>query len=72
MEKKRPVEQMLRLNEAAKLLGITDDVLRRMVHRGDSPDAVRIGPRIIAFRPSDVERWLAGRKIEPQRELSVA
>ncbi len=43
--------------------------LERMVRRGDFPAPVRIGPRMIRWRPADIARFLDG---DADDDLSLA
>jgi predicted DNA-binding transcriptional regulator AlpA len=51
--------------EAADLLGISHDTLRRMHQRGEGPRRLKISERRVGYRVSDIHRWL------DQREMKV-
>lgn len=46
--------------EAAKLLGITQRLLRELTASGQLPH-VRLGERVIRYRPADLDAWAADR-----------
>lgn len=51
------MEKLLNANEVAHLFGMSKDAVYRLAARGDLP-AVRVGRRVVRFRPSDLERYL--------------
>lgn len=53
-ETKSPMEKLINLQIAAKLIGVTPVTLGRLARKGDIP-AIRIG-RVWRFRPSSLER----------------
>jgi len=58
-------EPLLTSVEAAKLLGWTENTLRRKRSKGhDSPDYVEIG-RFRMYRPSDIAAWKAKKTRRP-------
>lgn len=58
-------EVLLTSEEAAKLLGWTENTLRRKRSQGeDSPDYVEVG-RYRMYRPSDIAKWKAGKTRTP-------
>ena len=50
--------------EVAKLLGVSVRTLARIEARGELP-TVRITPRIIGYRASEIEKFLAARTAAP-------
>jgi predicted DNA-binding transcriptional regulator AlpA len=51
-------DPMLKKPEVAKRYGCSVRTVIRMEKRGEGPKPVRIGPRMIRYRKSDVERYL--------------
>lgn len=47
--------------DAASMLGIGYTTLRRMRLRGEGPPFVVLGLRLVRYRETDLERWLASR-----------
>ena len=45
---------------AAQLLGVSPRTIWTLRQRGELP-YVRVGPRLVRYRPADLERWAAER-----------
>jgi len=60
----REFEPMLRLREAAKLLGLHPDTLKKKVRRGEIP-GMKIGKRW-RFRASDLDLWVRSKLTSSQ------
>ena len=61
------VGRQLLLNavDAAKLLGIRRKTLwNNTAPRGDKIPAVRVGQRLVRYRPADLERWVNDQESE--------
>lgn len=54
----------LTYKEAADFIRVPIGSLRAMVHAKRIPH-VRIGPRTVTFELSDLEKWLAARRVSP-------
>jgi predicted DNA-binding transcriptional regulator AlpA len=54
-------KRMLRVEEAATVLGISVAYLNALRCRGGGPVFVRMG-RAVAYHPDDLEAWLAARR----------
>ena len=54
-------DRLLRLPEVLHLCGISRTTLNRLIAAGRFPAPVRIGPRAVAWRESDIRRWLESR-----------
>lgn len=54
--------RMLRVPEAAKLLGLSASTLAKMRLRGDGPPYCKAGPRVVVYDPADLESWIASRR----------
>ncbi|WP_158859464.1 helix-turn-helix transcriptional regulator [Rhodoplanes serenus] len=50
-------DPVLRLNQAAGLVGLSPKGLRALTARGEGPTAMRVG-RFVMFRKSEIHRWL--------------
>ena len=57
-------QTLVRPREAAAMLGISRKHLYALASRPDFPERVRISDRVVAWRVSDLERWIAT-KSEP-------
>lgn len=57
-------QEMLSINEVAKLIGISPFTLRRWVKNGFGPAHIRL-QRTIRFREQDVERWIEAHRQDP-------
>ena len=62
--------EYLSSQQLADLLGITRDALEQQRRRGNGPPFVRISPRMIRYRRSDVEAFFASRVEQPGREVA--
>lgn len=54
-----PSSQNLRPNQAAEYLGFAASTLAKMRLPGDGPDFIKAGKRIVIYRRSDLDDWLA-------------
>jgi len=50
--------KILRAAELASLLGISQTSLWRWRQKGDFPQPIALGPRMVGWRISEVEAWL--------------
>ena len=57
-----PSERIIRPSELADRLGVSRETLWRMRHRGDMPNTIRLSPRCVGWRASDIEAWLTTRE----------
>ena len=62
-------QTLVRPREAAAMLGISRKHLYALANRPDFPERVRISDRVVAWRVSDLERWIAS-KSAPQSAQS--
>ena len=53
---------LITYDEAAKRLGLTLGTLYALVHTGRIPH-VRLGKRLVRFRPAELERWLESNSV---------
>ena len=54
----RGADPVYRLRQAADYLGVTEQTMRQWRLRGQGPQATRIGPRLVGFRRSELEKFL--------------
>lgn len=52
---------LLRRSEVLKLTGLSKSTLYRLESSRDFPSAIQVSARCVAYRLSDVYRWLEGR-----------
>lgn len=52
---------LLRRSEVLKLTGLSKSTLYRLELSNDFPSAVQVSARCVAYRLSDVYKWLEGR-----------
>lgn len=57
-------EDLLTIREVAVMLSVSPHSIRRYVAVEGMPH-IRINPRMLRFRRSDVERWVATREVNP-------
>lgn len=50
--------RLLKVNEVIETVQISRSRIYRMIAAGDFPAPVKIGPKSIRFRDSDVDEWL--------------
>ena len=58
------VEDLLDVHEAARVLHLTEGALYKAAARREIP-CVRLSPKRLRFRPSDLSRFIASRAQEP-------
>lgn len=51
-------KKIIRANELAQLLGISTTTLWRWRRKNLMPQPIYLGPRMIGWRPEDVNSWL--------------
>ena len=54
-------EKMLRRQEVEARVGIARSTIYQWVSEGRFPAPLKLGPRLIAWRESDLDRWLEAR-----------
>ncbi|MGO4390222.1 helix-turn-helix transcriptional regulator [Variovorax sp. M-6] len=62
------VDRLVRLPEVKHLTGLGRSSIYSYLQAGAFPQAVRVGERAVAWRLSDLERWMAGRPSTAQAE----
>ena len=53
--------RILRRQEVAEIVGVSQATIYRMVSRGEFPRQVQISPRCTGWRVDEVEEWLSSR-----------
>jgi excisionase family DNA binding protein len=56
---------LLTVREAAALTGFAEGTLRHWISRHQGCPYVRISPRCVRFRRSDIEAWISGMVVAP-------
>jgi excisionase family DNA binding protein len=51
-------ERLLRAKEVADLLGVTPQVVRKLVAKGSLPRPIRYNRRLVRWKASEIRRWL--------------
>lgn len=62
------VDRLVRLPEVKHLTGLGRSSIYSYLQAGAFPQAVRVGERAVAWRLSDLERWMTGRPSTAQAE----
>lgn len=57
----------LRLPDVIRLTGLARSTIYRLMAAGLFPEPVRLGPRAVAWRRSDIERWMETRPVAVHR-----
>jgi hypothetical protein len=52
------VKHVLRTPEAAAYLGLSPSTLEKFRLSGEGPPYHKSGPKIVVYRPDDLDRWL--------------
>jgi predicted DNA-binding transcriptional regulator AlpA len=60
-------EQLLRCEQVAALLNLTEVTLAEWRRLGKGPTYVRFGLRCVRYRARDVESWIASQEVQPTR-----
>ncbi len=53
--------------EAAELMGVSPSLLRDWRFKGAGPQYIRLGHRTVRYKRSDLERFIATRKVDPSK-----
>ena len=57
----RGFAECMRTPEAARYVALSESTLTKMRLTGNGPLFVKVGPRAVAYRKSDLDEWLAER-----------
>ncbi|RSV39458.1 AlpA family phage regulatory protein [Sphingomonas sp. ABOLE] len=55
------MEQLLRMRDVLNLVRLSRSTIYHYISEGDFPKQIRVGRRAVAFRKSDIERWIEER-----------
>lgn len=50
--------ELLRTEDAARYIGVSASTLKKLRMRGDGPDFLKLGARIVLYHTNDIENWL--------------
>lgn len=56
-------EKLLRRPEVESLTGLSRSTLYEWMKRGEFPQPVKLGTRLVAWRKSDIGEWLESRQL---------
>ncbi|MFL9899250.1 MULTISPECIES: helix-turn-helix transcriptional regulator [Paraburkholderia] len=56
------IDRIVRVDEVAAILGISKPTVIRWVERGVLQKPIKIGPRAVGWRESDIEAYIASRE----------
>ena len=56
------LERILRLPQVAELVGLRRSMIYRLMQEGEFPRPVRLAPRAVGWRMSDLQAWIAARE----------
>ena len=60
-----PVRLFARLPTVMQATGLGRSTIYRLVANGEFPAPVHVGPRAVAWRWADLDRWSASRRVDP-------
>ena len=63
------IDRFLRLDEVLHVTGIGRNTVYRRIREGTFPKQVKIGPKSVAWRQSDINQWMAS--LNPSDDQSV-
>ena len=61
----------LRAADLPPLVGISVPTVYREIRRGAFPAPARLSPGRVGWRPTDIERWLADRGLDPDQQRAT-
>lgn len=53
------IDRLLRIDEVLHVTGLSKNTIYRRMREGTFPRQIRIGPNSVAWRQSDIERWIS-------------
>lgn len=56
-------EKLLRRPEVESLTGLSRSTLYDWMKKGDFPQPIKLGARLVAWRESDISKWLESREV---------
>ncbi|MCC6000502.1 MAG: AlpA family transcriptional regulator [Pararhodobacter sp.] len=57
-------ERILRRPDVEALVGLSRSTLYAWMARGEFPQPVALGARLVGWRESDIDAWLAAREVQ--------
>ena len=66
------LRRVMRTTEAADYIGLSVSTLAKMRLRGDGPLYIKAGPRIVVYRPENLDTWLEARARTSTSERGAA
>ena len=64
-------DRVLPLGEVIQTIGVGKTTYFRMRQRGETPKEIRVSPRRVGVRRSELERWLSEREISRANKPAV-
>jgi prophage regulatory protein len=64
----RPFSPLLRIDQAAELLGCSTRHVSNLYREGRMPPRIAISERLVGWRESDLEAWLTSRREESSND----
>ena len=58
-----PIEKLLTMAELKELIPYSSAHVYRLIKQGDFPKPIRLGPNRVAWRTTDIERWIEAREV---------
>jgi prophage regulatory protein len=52
------IDRFLRINEVLRTTGLAKNTIYRRIREGTFPRQIRIGPNSVAWRQSEIEKWM--------------
>ena len=56
------IDRLIRLQEVQSLTGYKRTSIYRLMGQGEFPNAVKLGPRAVGWRESEIVGWIASRE----------
>ena len=64
-------KKLLRLPEVISRTGYKRSNIYQLMHLGDFPKSVQLGPRAVAWLSSEIDQWIDDRVKERDQKLSI-
>jgi len=68
----RTLDRYIRMPEVLEIVGVSWRTLLRWEREGRFPKRYKIGPRIVAWKESDLDRWSAAQEIAATSDRGAA
>ena len=56
------IEKLLTMTELQRIVPYSSSHLYRLIKVGEFPQPIRLGPNRVAWRETDIERWIESRE----------